>query len=286
MMELTTILFPSSYFSVRNVDEDLQKEYDAVNNTGLFDVVLFSYEKWFHDGIIVLDHEVSAPVAAIYRGWMMKPEQYTAFCQQLRQRNIWLLTEPEEYALFHCFPNLYPALLQDTAEMLIFPDGQPVDLDAVRQKFPRFMVKDYVKSVKGTQFPAYFESSVTQEEFDRNMQDFYQFRGSLYTGGICIKEYLDLKRYDSHTNEYRAFYMNHEIATVCRNSGQPNYTSEPPQEILEKYRNLGSPYYTLDYAELESGGWKILEAGDGQVSGLSDGQDYEAYFRRLYHAFR
>ncbi len=59
----------------------------------------------------------------------------------------------------------------------------------------------------------------------------------------------------------------------------------PPQELIEKYRGLKSPYYTLDYAELEDDLWKILEAGDGQVSGLSDFQDYYSYFRTLYHCF-
>ncbi|MDE7477639.1 MAG: hypothetical protein K2M91_06775 [Lachnospiraceae bacterium] len=43
-----TILFPSSFFDVRKVDEDLQAEYEAVLNTGLFDVILFGYEQWFH----------------------------------------------------------------------------------------------------------------------------------------------------------------------------------------------------------------------------------------------
>ena len=41
------ILFPSSYFNVSKVDEDLQSEYDAVKATGLFDVILFGYDKWF-----------------------------------------------------------------------------------------------------------------------------------------------------------------------------------------------------------------------------------------------
>ena len=59
-------------------------------------------------------------------------------------------------------------------------------------------------------------------------------RGS-FDGGICIKEFLDLKRYGGKTNEYRVFYINHEIATICRNSGQGNYTAEPPKELLEKY---------------------------------------------------
>ena len=115
---------------------------------------------------------------------------------------------------------------------------------------------------------------------------FYKYRGNLLTGGICIKEFLNLKRYGGKTNEYRVFYINHEIATICRNSGQGNFTSEPPKKLLEKYRYLESPYYTVDYAELEDGTWRIVEAGDGEVSGLSEGQNYEQYFRALYQCFK
>ena len=42
------ILFPSSFFSITKVDEDLQNEYDAALATGLFDVALFGYDKWFN----------------------------------------------------------------------------------------------------------------------------------------------------------------------------------------------------------------------------------------------
>ena len=94
-----------------------------------------------------------------------------------------------------------------------------------------------------------------------------------------------MKRYGDKTNEYRVFYMNGEIATISRNSGLCDYAPLPPQDLIKKYRNLGSPYYTIDYAELEDGSWKILEAGDGQVSGLSDNMDYYLYFRTLYHCF-
>ena len=51
-----SILFPSSFFSITKVDEDLQKEYDAVVATGLFEVALFGYDKWFNeDKLIVRD---------------------------------------------------------------------------------------------------------------------------------------------------------------------------------------------------------------------------------------
>ena len=51
---LNTLLFPSSYFDGRKVDEDLQKEYDAVVNTGLYNIIIFHYDKWFNEQKLVL----------------------------------------------------------------------------------------------------------------------------------------------------------------------------------------------------------------------------------------
>lgn len=94
------------------------------------------------------------------------------------------------------------------------------------------------------------------------------------------------KHYGDRTNEYRVFYINHEIETVIRNAAQGIYTPLPPQELIEKYKNLDSIYYTVDFAELEDGTWSIMEAGDGSVSGLSENQDYKQYFRALYQCFK
>lgn len=80
--------------------------------------------------------------------------------------------------------------------------------------------------------------------------------------------------------------MKHVVATVSRNSGQMNTTMNPPKELIEKYSELPSIYYTVDYAELSDGTWRVIEAGDGSVSGLSENQDYEAYYRALYTCFR
>lgn len=283
---LQMILFPSSYSGISRVDEDLQKEYDAAANTGLYELCLFGYDKWFRQGQLTLSHRPEKPTAAVYRGWMMKPEQYEQFYQQLSDNNIQLITSPDEYRMFHVFPDIYPMLSDDTAGMILFPEGTAVDLSAVRKRFERFMVKDYVKSVKGTKFPSCFDNTITQDEFDDQMEIFYKYRGGLFTGGICIKEFLDLRKYHSRTNEYRVYYINHETAAVNRNSGQGSFTPEPPAELLVKYRNLSSPFYTIDYAELTDGSWKIIEAGDGQVSGLSEGQDHEAFFRALHQCFK
>lgn len=281
-----TILFPSSFFNISKVDEDLQAEYDAVISTGLYQIVLFGYDQWFNEGRLVVNGAPDEMRLTVYRGWMMKPEQYERFYNLLLEQNIRLVTKPKQYKRMHIFPNIYEQLKEDTAKMELYPLHEQIDVERIKKSFHKFMVKDYVKSVKGTEFPKYFDEHITQEEFDKWMEVFYKYRGNLLTGGICIKEFLPLKYYGGRTNEYRVFYINHEVATVSRNSAQGSYTPLPPQELIEKYKNLDSIYYTVDYAELEDGSWRIIEAGDGSVSGLSENQNYEQYFRALYQCFK
>ena len=277
-------LFPSDYFDGKIADAMLQKEYDACRETGLYEVVLFNYEKWFCDNRLSLSFTPERETEAVYRGWMMHPDRYTDFYDRLLMKNIRLITTPEQYSLMHLFPNIRPAFGDDTPETMVFPAGTAVDLSAIRRKFDRFMVKDYVKSVKGTDFPVCFSADEDEAVFAAWMKKFYDYRGELFTGGICIKEYVDLKKYDGHANEYRVFYAGGEVISICKNSGQNPLTPEPPRNLIEKYRNLGSPFYTVDYAELANGKWKVLEAGDGSVSGLSDRQDAVAFFRSLYYS--
>ena len=144
------------------------------------------------------------------------------------------------------------------------------------------MVKDYVKSVKGTDFPKFFTRDITDEEFQNAMKLFYKYRGKLISGGLCFKEFVDLKKYGDKTNEYRVFYIGNQVATISRNSLQPSYTPEPPLGMVNKYKDLPSIFFTLDFAELNDGSWKILEAGDGSVSGPSEGQNLEAFYRAIY----
>lgn len=63
-----------------------------------------------------------------------------------------------------------------------FPvDGKrvAVDADLVNRSFKRFMVKDYVKSIKGTSFPKLVETPVVQDELDGLIDEFIRLRGSL-----------------------------------------------------------------------------------------------------------
>lgn len=187
------IIFPSSYIDTYKVDEDLITEYEGAEATGLFDVILFGYDKWFNESRLILTEIPDTKRKAVYRGWMMKPEQYELFYNELSERNIELVTKPEEYRLMHIFPNIYSYFGDDTAKMRLYPLYQQINVDELKQCFDRFMIKDYVKSVKGTEFPKYFDKDISQEDFDNWMEVFYKYRGSLITGGICVKEFLNLK---------------------------------------------------------------------------------------------
>ena len=144
------VLFPSSYFSILKVDEDLQAEYEAVKTTGLFDISFFGYDKWINEDILIINNVPKEERNALYRGWMMKPEKYEKLYQLLLEKNIRLVTTPKEYELMHIFPNIYEALKEDTAKMEIYPLHTKIDIESVKNRMGRFMVKDYVKSVKGT----------------------------------------------------------------------------------------------------------------------------------------
>ena len=123
------IVFPASYFSVSRVDEALKEEYEAALATGLFDTVLFAYDKWIDSGEFEIKDAPDTVRNAVYRGWMMKPEKYRAFYERLLEKNIKLVTEPDQYEKMHVFPNIYEHLAEDTARMEIFPLHASIDVE-------------------------------------------------------------------------------------------------------------------------------------------------------------
>lgn len=274
-----TILFPSDYFNCNKIDAELEQEYKAAIKAG-FNVMLFDYSSWFESRKLVLNQDSNSDLI-LHRGWMMKPELYCEFENQLLNLGYHLVVNSNAYKRLHEFVHVYPIIRGDTAPMMKFPLYTRIDVEFIKSTLGRFMVKDYVKSVKGSDFPVYFDSTITQSEFDGWMEKFYQYRGNLLTGGICIKKYLDLKKYDGHTNEYRVFYYFNEPMILMKNSNQTDACCKPPIELINKYKMLDSPFFTLDFAQLEDDSWIIIESGDGQVSGITDSSQTEMFYKVL-----
>jgi len=266
------ILFPSDYFDRKNVDPDFNAEYEAVCRIPEFKIVLFNYDGFISGEPLKIYPEASHVGDCVYRGWMLKPEQYKRLYDLLQGKGILLINTPVEYDTCHLFPHSRRFLHSDTPKSLCYQDGEAIYWDIVNRTFNKFMIKDYVKSVKGTGFPTFFETPVNANEMRNRILEFIELRGSLFTGGIVLKEYVDLKKYGETTNEYRAFFLDNQLLSLCRNSNQSETCRSVPLDFVSRFNKLPSNYYTVDFAELSNGDWIVIETGDGQVSGLSPNQ--------------
>lgn len=284
---VANVLFPADYFKKGAPDGAMRIEYESACAEKRLGVGVFDLELFEERGELSLNRPfLDEALPLLYRGWMMKPEQYETFFAVLREKGLLPMTSPGAYEEFHMFPLAYMRndVLKVHAPRLVAFPGHRADAGVINRTFKEFMVKDYVKSVKGTRFPVSFRTPVSQERMDEIAEEFVSLRGDLFTAGIVCKEYVDLARCGGATNEWRAFYLDGNLLNVCRNSNQPASVAKPPEELVLACSNLGSPYYTVDFAERANGAWIVVETGDGQVSGLAAAQDPVIYYQVLADA--
>ena len=50
---------------------------------------------------------------------------------------------------------------------------------------------------------------------------------------------------------------------------------------IQKYSRLQSSFYTVDYTECADGSFKVIETGDGGVSGLPDSLSPDLFYKEV-----
>ena len=101
-----TILFPGDYFSLNTPSDNFAAELNAVVACGGLDAALFNFDEYIEGSPLRLNKPVGECARLlIYRGWMMKPEQYGRFHNDLVSLGFDPLTSPGSYEKMHCFPN-------------------------------------------------------------------------------------------------------------------------------------------------------------------------------------
>ena len=280
------ILFPSSVKDKNIIDPEFRSEAAAVIETGNR-ILLFDQKEWLQNKKIILSQnkiEVNQDTV-IYRGFMLKPKEYQILYSLCKELGYSLINSPIEYNNLHLFDHSYPYLKENTAKALFFPckygEIPAITLKDLYHELGNFMIKDYVKSVKTIDFPKVITKEINETQFKTLLFKFQEYRKNAFIGGYCFKSILPLRKYGKSTNEYRVYYLNGEICSISRNSNQPLYTKEPPLEIIEKYNNMNSHFYTIDFAEVENGSFIIIETGDGGVSGPSPDQDLFHFYRMI-----
>lgn len=277
------ILFPNNYFNPSEPDSDYQAEWTAAIELG-FVTGLLSNEA-IDDERIHLKLPDGYSGMVMYRGWMMRPDLYGKLYNELLKYNVIPMTSPELYAKFHTLPGYYSSIKGNTPKSIWFEDYKCIDWNYVRSVMNKCIVKDFVKSEKNTDFPAFLDLLQTNnDELNVLIRKFVEMRGELFTGGIVLKEFVNLKRYKGKMNEWRAFYLNGHLLSLSRNSAQSNDVPSVPDYLLAKYTMAG--FYTVDFAELDDDTWTIIECGDGQVSGLPETLSPHEFYSHIYNIFK
>jgi hypothetical protein len=209
---------------------------------------------------------------AVYRGWMMRAGQYEALAGALSGRAVTLRTSPEQYKRAHELPGWYPDFAGLTPESAWTSGDDRAAFDKARAELGacgQAVIRDYVKSMKHYWDTAMYIPDLA--DADAAWQVASQFRAlreDEYTGGFV------LRRLEPFTGgEVRTWWISGECALVTAHPDTPQ--SPPPEpgslplaEIARRVRALGMAFATVDLALRADGSWRVVEVGDGQVSGL------------------
>lgn len=275
------ILFPCQFGNINQVDEDYQKEYNSAIKNG-FETLLFNFDDFtLTNSKLKLNKilNLEEKVIILYRGWMLKFEDYERLYNSLLTLNLQLINNPIEYRNCHEFPYSYNNLKNYTPKCIYYKKDEKIDWNFIKENFSKFLIKDFVKSVKGFDFPIYFDNSYSNKQLDEFVKKFIQIRDNMYTGGIVIKEFMEFDKTDDITHEFRGFYLNKQLFILYQNSENDN--DFLPYQLAQQVPLLDSNFYTIDFAILKDDIQIVIETGDGQVSGISNENMIDMFYKNL-----
>ena len=275
---IPNILFCNHPLSPTDVNEDYEQEYNACE--GLHKA-LYSYEDLVDKKLSLYGEKISG--VTIYRGWMLKPEQYRFLYGQLKEHGIILINSPEEYEKYHLFPGWYKDYHADTAESVWMEGTYDVEglLLKAHDLGKSAVVKDYVKSRKHEWYEACFIENLRDTKMaEKVIRTFIDRQGEDLVGGVVLRRFMKLKSIGYHeisgipiSEEYRVFIYAGTILEVDDywNSVRNLSLSEEDIEwIRSRIHMIRSPFVTMDLARKRDGYLMIVELDDGQVSGLQN----------------
>lgn len=292
-------LFCSDPLNSKAVDQEYEQEYKCAQMLGM-DVHLISLES-------VLDGELSkavkriptfeSPESFIYRGWMLKPQDYERLYHALKQNNAILINSPTEYRNGHYFPYSYAAIQKATPLSIWLEIAECSDnFDVLFEKMSIFnnkpvIVKDYVKSRKHEWEEAcYIPDASDKPRAQTVLRNFIDRQGSELNGGIVIREFIQLEQLTKHpksgmplSNEYRLFFLHHKLIQCTEYWDEASYEQGIPnlESFVDLAKGVESRFFTMDIAKTTSGEWTVIEIGDGQVSGLPSHADPQQFYQAI-----
>jgi len=287
-----TIFIPNEPFEFNKVDPSFRDEYEAARTVG-FSVRLYDHdllEKGNAAEALRLDVPSPNTARSIFRGWMVPGDIYELAYNELTAKNFAPEVSPAAYEQAHYIPFAYP-LIEGDAPKSSWIEGD--DVEASWELYQSFrskdaIIKDWVKSAKSRWKEGCFIPAETSEEkFRKIYRVFREERSKLFNRGVVLREFMPIVERGSNISglpvieETRLFFWHGELLIL------PD--ASPPSPLDERSRweaiarRFKSPFMTVDVAYLTDGSWRIVEVGDGGVSGLPMGLDPERFFASLWN---
>lgn len=238
------VVFPADYFKSSQPDDVFADQAKAFADAG------FTVSVWDESARKLKPTPVVGETV-IYRGWMMTPEHYAEFCQQVIESQAIPLTSHEQYVAAHHLPNWYPLILDLTPETVCFTELGNLQAELENLGWDGFFVKDFVKSLK-TSLGSRLEHANAIRVLMAEME---KFRGQI-EGGICVRQLEEFKP----ETERRYFVL----------LGAP-YAADGgsiPDLVRRVAERIHLPFYSVDIIQRGDEVWRVVEIGDGQVSDL------------------
>ncbi|MET7701231.1 ATP-grasp domain-containing protein [Streptomyces sp. NPDC005485] len=213
-----------------------------------------------------------------YRGWMIPALKYGELEAALRNRGCVLLTSAARYRRAHELPGWYrvfEALTPSSVWLPTAPGEPPAPARLAELAAPlgsvAAIVKDYVKSRKHEWEEACYVPDVSDPAgLSAVVQRFFALQEDSLAGGLVVREFEPFVR----GGEARVWWVDGEAVLV---TAHPDTPHDRPAPVLEAVRTavaaLDCRFVTTDLALREDGVWRVVEVGDGQVSGLPRGAD-------------
>ena len=297
------ILFCNDLLEFRKVDPDFKTEWLHAQEAG-FTTGLISYESLLEGDMakcLQLVEQSETEQLAIYRGWMLKPERYSALYASLLRKGIRLLNSPESYIHCHYLPYSFHKISSKSPKTVWNQSGREVSEESIQLLLKPFgrspvVVKDYVKSEKHYWKEAcYIPDASDTKQAIQVIRRFVELRGNELCEGLVLRQFENLMFLTNHsesgmplTKEYRLFFLKGKLLQRYPYWSKHFYTEKDPDtsDFERLAESIESPFFTMDIAQKTNGQWIVMELGDGQVSGLPDNDFSKAFYDDLVRVMR
>ncbi|MEU8218337.1 ATP-grasp domain-containing protein [Micromonospora taraxaci] len=261
------LLVPADPLRPRHPDEHFAAEARAARVAGL-DVAVVDHDALARGGDVRRAvASVSSSGMAVYRGWMLRSEQYAMFAEVLAERGVVLRTGAEQYRLAHELPGWYAALASVTPLSVWTTGSEPADFDHARAVLGAgpAVLRDYSKSMKHYWDEAAFIPDLGEGAAAWSVaRRFLELRDDDFVGGLVLRRF---ERFAS--TEVRTWWIDGVCVLVGPHPDSPNDPAPVEVDLAPVpalVGGLGLPFITVDLALREDGVWRVIELGDGQVS--------------------